>query len=212
MEDLLPLIRISSSVVLVFSTVVGVSIALERMSSPEAKADLSRFLRSTDFSVLSLRLPKVVAEIFDKIFGPNQFSVKCIERSAVFSINSILFLLALGFITHPGYFWTLPFVLIYQPGSRIVFGGWIILSLFIDFVNLYKTRLIIRFGTNHRISVASFIAIFVGDVLLAFVLFVPAFWFLDTLNIMYQVYGHASFERPAQAIEAFYKILHAQSF
>jgi hypothetical protein len=187
MDQVLQIIGIPSSILVVFGTIVAVSEGLERASSKQAKRDFSNFLLSTDFSVLSLRLPKAIEELFERLFGKRHFSAQCILRSATFSVTAILFLLALGFLTHFSYFKTMPAFIAEHPGFRVKYFGYIFWSLLPDYFNLYKTRLIIRWTTMYNSPSIVLLFILLFDVILAYLIFGSLYFFFECLNMEYQL-------------------------
>lgn len=187
MDQIFQLVGIPSSILIVFATIVAVSEGLERASSAQAKKDFASYLRSTDFSALSVRLPKAIEELFERLFGKRHFSALCIFRSATFSLAAIVFLLALGFLTHYSYFQTMPAFVAGHPGFRIKYFGYIMWSLVPDYFNLYKTRLIIYWTTRHNLPIVVLIAILVLDVGVSYLVFASLYFFFECLNMGYQL-------------------------
>jgi hypothetical protein len=102
MKELLQFLGLPTSIAIVFATIVGVSVQIDKLSTKNAKADLSNFLLSADWIALSARLPALIQELFEQIFGYKHLSLNCIFRSAIFTLSSILILLVLGFINNHG--------------------------------------------------------------------------------------------------------------
>jgi hypothetical protein len=187
MDRIFQLVGIPSSILIVFAAIVAVSEGLERSSSAQAKKDFANYLRSTDFSALSVRLPKAIEELFERLFGKHHFSALCIFRSATFSLAAIVFLLTLGFLTHYSYFRTMPAFIAEHPGFRVKYFGYITWSLVPDYFNLYKTRLIIHWTTRHNLPIVLLIAILLLDVGVSYLVFASLYFFFECLNMGYQL-------------------------
>jgi len=117
----------------------GVAAWLEDGLSNEARQLLSASLQGMDTGKIK-RITGVAAEVLNRIFGPDHFSFRCLFRSALFSIVTSTLLLAVQLL------------LIFFLGRQVIFEAsyftiaaiWILLSIVPDYLNLYKTRLIIR--------------------------------------------------------------------
>ena len=129
MEAIFQIVGAPSSLVIIFATIIGISAWLDNISSQSARKDLSRYILTTDFPAASIKLPSSIEELFERLFGTEHFSQKCALRSAAISLGAIIFLLALGFLTHYQYFKTMPSFIIDRPGFRIKYFGFIFLEL-----------------------------------------------------------------------------------
>jgi hypothetical protein len=130
----------------VAGTVLGAFELGERFASQRAKDALSTWLLSLDIHKAKA-LPDGTQELFERIFGERHFSLKCFVRSAVFSLG------AMGFLT-------VLVLLIIGPVKQSIreffFANlglllatlWILWSILIDYVSLFKTRVILRILTR----------------------------------------------------------------
>ena len=60
-------------------------------------------------------------------------------------------------------------------------------SLFVDYINLYKTRLIIRLATRKKITFIILLLVLLGDVFLSYILFSGSYFFFECINMAYQL-------------------------
>jgi hypothetical protein len=81
----------------------------------------------------------------------------------------------------------MPQVLIDKPGFRIMYLGYLFLSLWLDYFNLFKVRLIINFSEQRKIWRGVFTIITLVDIILSFVIFASIYSFLDYVQMMHQV-------------------------
>ena len=187
MAELLNWLGLPAAATVAFTAIWGAFAVLEKVASPTKKKELSNFLRSADWSVVPFRITAVFRDGFEAIFGEDQFSPKCIRRSIAFSLLSIFTLLFLGFVNHYDYFRTMPGVIWYKPSFRIIFFGWLLWSMFLDFFNLYKTRLVIRLIDRLSVPALVFFGIVAADVFFSFVVFGVSYLYLDTLGMAHQI-------------------------
>jgi hypothetical protein len=115
---------------------------LER-ASQRAKDALSKWLLT--FGVQKAKaLPDGTQELFEKIFGERHFSLKCFARSTTFSLGAIAFVGMLCVLIRPSVlvdwfhdWWTAHVLMIW-------IAVWLPLSIIIDYISLFKTRVILR--------------------------------------------------------------------
>jgi hypothetical protein len=192
--ELLNWLGLPATAAIAFTAIWGAFAAFEKIASPTKKKELSSFLRSADWSVMPFAITAAFRDGFEAIFGEHQFSLKCIRRSVAFSLLAIFTLLLLGFVNHYSYFETMPGVIWNHPGYKIIFFGWLLWSIFLDFFNLYKTRLIIRLIDRLSVPTLLFFVLAVADLFFSFVVFAVSFFYLDTLNMAHQIcVGKCSF-------------------
>jgi hypothetical protein len=137
--DIIQLFGTGSVPVLVGGTVLGVFELGERFASQRAKDALSQWLLT--FEVQKAKaLPDGTQELFERIFGEHHFSWKCFGRSAAFSLGAILFLALIGFLVDPK-----RLVSIFTQLSTFnIVLIWLPWAIFIDYISLFKTRVIMR--------------------------------------------------------------------
>jgi hypothetical protein len=151
--DIIQLFGTGSVPAIVAGSVLGVFELGERLASPRAKDALSEWLLSFDVRKAGA-LPDGTQELFERIFGERHFSLKCFIRSAVFSLGGIAFMGILVFLIYPKE--TLAMmrnILLFEQdiqGGKRFHGDWLPLTLWIpwsiliDYVSLFKTRVILR--------------------------------------------------------------------
>jgi len=127
----------------------------ERFASQRAKDALSEWLLSFDVQKAKA-LPDGTRELFERIFGERHFSLKCFIRSAAFSLGAMAFIAILMFLVYPKEFVRMANLSFAAPdmpgfvGEFRHFLVWLPWSVFIDYVSLFKTRLILGFLTRIR--------------------------------------------------------------
>jgi hypothetical protein len=131
----------------VAGTVFGVFELGERLASQRAKDALSRWLLSFDIQKAKA-LPDGTQEIFERIFGERHFSWKCFVRSAIFSLGATAFILVLLFLIYPKE--TSALIATFFQGFWLWITEWLLWSILIDYVSLFKTRLILRIISSIR--------------------------------------------------------------
>ena len=117
----------------------------EKVTSKQVKAALTvqlKTLKAEDAAAA----PAGAHELFNRVFGQRQFSIKCVIRSVVFSLVSILIVSIIAFPHRR----PLIDLLRNDPFDRSYFLMWVPVSLIPDFLNLYKTRIIIKFLNNKK--------------------------------------------------------------
>jgi hypothetical protein len=142
--DIIQLFGTSSVPVVVAGTVLGVFELGERLASQRAKDALSKWLVSFDIQKAKA-LPDGTQDLFERIFGERHFSMKCLIRSAVFSLAAMVVLAILVFLTAPDAADVMSFALINIP---LIFALWLPWSFIVDYISLLKTRVILRILTR----------------------------------------------------------------
>src|ERR1051326_5932370 len=166
-------------VVALFGGIVAAFTALDRWSSKEARRSLAIYLKTTNFPALSKKLPQATLELFNRIFGQRHFSFQALRSSSVVSLVGILvFMLAafvLGF-SKPWLtseqnisYWESYFA---NPEAMISFIYWIGWSFAIDYVMLYKTRVVLKILAKRSISIILSIFLLLIDVVVGVIVFV----------------------------------------
>jgi len=167
--DVIQLLGPGSVPFVVAGAVFGVFELGERLASQRAKDALSKWLLS--FDVLKAKaLPDGTQELFTRIFGERHFSRKCLIRSAAFSLGAMAFIGILLLLISPQdvlqeRFWVITNVFGNSlVGDWIDFLIWLPWSLLIDYVSLFKTRVILEVLTRmHRRNQMVALAIVVID-------------------------------------------------
>jgi hypothetical protein len=141
--DIIQLFGTGSVPAIVAGSVLGVFELGERFASQRAKDALSKWLAS--FDVQKARaLPDGTQELFEKIFGERHFSLKCLIRSAAFSVGAMAFIGLLCFLIRPRPFFQE--ISISSVTARLLIQlSW---SIIVDYISLFKTRVILRIMTR----------------------------------------------------------------
>jgi hypothetical protein len=147
----------------------------ERLASQQAKDALSRWLLSFDIQKAKA-LPDGTQGIFERIFGERHFSLKCFVRSAAFSLAAMAFLGILAILIYPKRFFERDDEFFHsgisQYGVLVLFTVWLPWSILIDYVSLFKTRVVLLLLSRMRRSILVVsIAILFADYLLYNLLF-----------------------------------------
>jgi hypothetical protein len=150
--DIIQLFGTGSVPVLVGGTVLGVFELGERFASQQAKDALSKWLLTFDVQKAKA-LPNGTQELFERIFGKRHFSLKCFVRSAAFSLSAMAFMALLVFLIYPSEALEMKdqfFRGLYKYGDWLEFTVWLPWSILIDYVSLFKTRVILEVLTRMR--------------------------------------------------------------
>jgi hypothetical protein len=168
----------------------GATIAIfefvERISSKGAKASVTKQITMLDPGMAD-RLPHGANQLFKTIFGSYHFSRTCFLRSASISFAGMLFFLAIAYVTYVssegGYFWWDIFALsihnmgehavLLLPGSDYIWmtAIWVPFSIFLDYIILYKTRLVIGILSVRQYTIATIIAVGLLDIIIGYYIF-----------------------------------------
>jgi hypothetical protein len=156
--DIIQLVGPGSVPFVVAGSVLGVFELGERLASQRAKDALSKWLVSFDVQKAKA-LPDGTQELFERIFGERHFSLKCLIRSAVFSLGAMVFLSVLVLlIINPQEFFRMKdnFLRMSSPSSPLSIGLWLPVALWlpwsilIDYISLLKTRFALQALTRVR--------------------------------------------------------------
>ena len=140
--EILQLFGTGSVPVIVAGSVLSLFELGERFASQRAKDALSKWLVSFDVR-RSAALPDDTPELFERIFGERHFTLKCFIRSAAFSVGTMAFISTLLMLIYPEEASEMMDELLpYQ--TRVAFALWLLWSILIDYVSLFKTRVILR--------------------------------------------------------------------
>jgi hypothetical protein len=91
LSDIIQFVGTSSVPVVVAGSVLGVFELGEKLASQRAKDALSRWLLAFDVQKAGA-LPNGTQQLFARIFGEHHFSIKCVIRSAAFSLGAMTFI------------------------------------------------------------------------------------------------------------------------
>jgi len=135
--DIVQLFGTGSVPAIVAGSVLGVFELGERLTSQQAKDNLSKWLLT--FNVQKVRaLPDGTQQLFEKIFGERGFSLKCFVRSAAFSLGAIALISMLCLLISPQVFLSNILITLALP-------LWLMWSIVVDYISLLKTELYYAF-------------------------------------------------------------------
>lgn len=184
-----------------FVSTLGLFELIEKMSSTQARADFTRYLKSTDLTEIVVHLPDDTRPLFDRVFGARHFSWRCIKASVLFSLAVVAGLFGILALNDPKEFVALvrsSWEHGLSPGDQTglaMIGAWVIWSLVPDYFNLLKTRKVLAIIAARRIDRMSvLICILLADFIVGVAIFIITFppvaifggWILrgtDTLGI-----------------------------
>jgi hypothetical protein len=136
------------------ASVWGIFVLIENCASPEFRRSVTDWLIATDVRA-AVRLPHGTNELFEHIFDDRHFSLKCMVRSALFSICAMAVFLAIALLFARQEFkaqWIGLEVHEPLPGGAIFNGDqwrnlslflWFFSSVVLDYFILLKTRVIL---------------------------------------------------------------------
>jgi hypothetical protein len=143
-SDIIQLFGAGSVPAIIAGSVLGLFELGERFASQRAKDALSKWLLTFDVQKAKA-LPDGTQELFQSIFGEQHFSWTCFIRSTTFSIGAMIFLSLLVLLINPqlilvdlGPSWWL------QYGLWSALSLWLPWSIIIDYISLFKTRVILH--------------------------------------------------------------------
>jgi hypothetical protein len=163
-SDIIQLFGTGSVPVVVAGSVLGLFELGERFASQRAKDALSKWLLTFDIQKAKA-LPDGTQELFERIFGERHFSLKCFFRSAAFSVGAMVFIGILVFMIDPkealqtiaDVFFGHGLCYSFPDGVRcdlfydwVQFILWLPWSILIDYISLFKTRIILAGLTRIR--------------------------------------------------------------
>jgi hypothetical protein len=147
LSDITELLGTASVPVVVAGTVYGVFELGQKLASQRAKDALAKWLVSFDVRKAKA-LPDGTREIFERIFGERHLSLKCFVRSAMFSLATIAFMAILCSLIYPRAVFVIMNETFVEPNGWEPLILWIPLSIFIDYISLFKSRVILRMLTR----------------------------------------------------------------
>jgi hypothetical protein len=128
----------------------SVGFALESNISAAARSDFSKYLLAGQVYSDTLQIPKGIRSCFERIFAKSHFSWKCLRRSTATTIVSILALILIFGFHNPRAFKILNDFIIHQDDflignrGRIFLALWLLWSVTLDYIMLFKTRLLLK--------------------------------------------------------------------
>jgi hypothetical protein len=151
------------------STTFAVFVFIERMSSKRVRADFAEYLQSQAMKEHSaVRLPADTLSVFEKVFGADHFSFKCITRSILFSIAATTIMLTLMKMSDP-YYHLSNFL---NRTWIIYFAVYVSWSLIPDYLNLFKTRIVLKMLLQREVAnPIALLGILVADFVIGILVF-----------------------------------------
>jgi len=169
---------------------------VERLASEQAKRALARRLKEFDVTQSAV-LPEGTYEIFQRLFGKRQFSLKCLVRSACFSVLGVGILLSAAYFSHyqefaadaedVSPFWQLFGVTEFDDPLLVIPGVWALFSLGIDFLNLFKTRMLLRVLKRKSYGPSKLTVILFVDAVIGIAVFFAFFSITELVLVSFEV-------------------------
>ncbi len=168
-------------------TIVGfiwaLSLAVEGIASPSAKANVSKWLKHTEIAETFANWAGTFSSLFDSIFGKRHWAWRCFEASCVASVFSVVTLMILWATVRPQQIWSyLDDPHFWAHNFGVLFATlW--LNFLPDYLSLLETRYAI--GLMQRAHswvriVLILIADLIATILIAFSAFLAylGFWYV----------------------------------
>jgi hypothetical protein len=149
----------AGNIAALFSSTLGLFVFIENMSSTQARADFTKYLKSTDFTGSVVHLPDDTRSLFERMFGARHFSLRCVVASVLFSIASLIGLFGLAILDNFETYRILNRAFREHPVLLPMTGAWVIWSLVPDYFNLLKTRKILGIITARQIRRTSVLVV-----------------------------------------------------
>lgn len=163
---------------------------LDKHLKPKIRADFIEYLRKGRIREDSHVVVDTAADAMNVVFGPRHFSWRCFIVSAAMTFCSIVFFLALSGIFA---FWLRAsltgqlrdFIEAYWLGAPLVrlraSITWLLWSIVVDYLSLYKTRIVIRI-LRKRVTWGPLIC--VADFAIGFMIYIASIFFLSILPLL----------------------------
>jgi hypothetical protein len=148
LSDITQLLGTGSVPIVIAGTVFGVFELGEKLASQRAKDALSKWLLTFDVRKAQA-LPDGAKDIFERIFGERQFSLKCFFRSAAFSLGAMLFIGIIVVLIEPKTASKMN-TLFFDETYWLDLSIWLPWSILMDYISLFKTRVILSVLTRRR--------------------------------------------------------------
>ena len=180
--DIIQLFGTGSVPAIVAGFVLGVFELGERFASQRAKDALSKWLLTFDVRKAGV-LPDGTQELFERIFGERHFTPKCFLRSAAFSLGTIAFISIVCLLINPNPRAVFDTSLV-EPWE--VFGFWIPWSIVIDYISLFKTRVVLGLLSRlrRRAMIVKLVILGVDYVVYKCIFFLLAVLVLESMMIV----------------------------
>jgi hypothetical protein len=149
MPNLSDLIGPTGTIAVAGGAFIGIGVAYDKYVAPKARASFALLLVSGGLNRRVLWIPDGTYALFERIFGTKHFTIKCLFRSAVFTLASIAAGLLLAAFHGKSWWYSLSIFAGRRDTMGFLVFTWIIpVALLIDFLNLYKSRLVLRWMTK----------------------------------------------------------------
>jgi hypothetical protein len=204
-----------STVIWIWGITAGAFVFVNSLASAASKKSIYELIVSKSAEIN--QLPKTAKYLFERIFGPRHFSIRCILSSIIASLLAISLFYILRIIlmmyiykdtaASHDYFhfvWselTYPF----QVESRISFAVSVVANLMFDYIALLKTRLLIRALTKANLSLVIGLLFLVLDFVFSFALF-QSFYLLLYVVAFFVLFGKGSIFLPASDPYSFWSM------
>jgi hypothetical protein len=177
----------TGNIIALFGSTLGLFIFIENMSSKQARDDFTKYLKSTDIATTVVRLPKDTRVLFERVFGPRHFSLRCVIASVLFSIVATVGVYGFVVLNDPSLLGIGG-----EPRFLASISAWVFWSFVPDYFNLLKTRVALRIITTRQIRASVLIVILFADLLIGYAIFRLTFWPVFMFAMDVEEHGLAS--------------------
>lgn len=154
-------------------------VLIEENTSEPFRDLFGNYLKTGKLKQQLFQLPHGGRLLFEKVFGKNHFSVRCIGASAAFSVASLVVMVVLDALTHQKMAarnWQ--YIMSDQerelaPVQLFFVGSWVTWSFVADYLSLFKTRIVLSWLDAGRVT--RFLALgmlFLADFVVSLAIFV----------------------------------------
>lgn len=171
-----------SSVSWIFGSILALFALLDWLASPTIKKQIFEYVSNASGTINTL--PSIAGKLFEGIFGARHISLRCLLSSVIASIISItvmyvgriiLFLLIYKNDPHfseeyARYIWS-ELAFPFREEVRVSFLVSIFANFILDYINLFKTRVILKYLLRKDFSFARSAAVILCDFVFSFLLF-----------------------------------------
>jgi hypothetical protein len=171
------------------STTFGFFVFIENMSSPQARTDFARYLKSTDFAKSVVHLPADTHALFERVFGARHFSWRCVTASIIFSVAAFASIVGLKVLHDPQSLSWVREAWEDYPGLLYTLMSYAIWSIAPDYFNLLKTRKVLGIITTRQIRRPSVLALILfSDFLVGYAIFIVSFVPMGLFSLHFVLY------------------------
>ena len=146
-EEFLDWIRPAGPIAGILTSFIGVGALIDQYIRDSAREEFGRYLSSGRLADQIIWLPDGTNQLFEHVFGPKHWTLNCFWRSVTFSIVTILALSILRAIHSED---LRSDVATANFAYLTLLAMWVLVACLVDYISLFKTRLILRWITKRN--------------------------------------------------------------